>query len=86
MTKFVGLREKAYNFLIDDCKEDKKEKGTKKFVIKIEEKKNNLKLRLRLKIENYKKCLEPTQLDNKINYLEKNKITVDSPLRIHKKR
>ena len=37
-----------------------------------------------LKIENYKKCLESTQLDNKINYLEKNKITVDSLKKPHK--
>ena len=86
MTKFVGLRAKVYNFLIDDCKEDKKEKGTNKFIIKIEKKKinKNLTLRLRLKIENYKKCLESTQLDNKINYLEKNKITVDSLKKPHK--
>ena len=39
---------------------------------------------MRLKIENYKKCLESTQLDNKINYLEKNKITVDSLKKPHK--
>ena len=46
-------------------------------------KNKNLTLRLRLKIENYKKCLESTQLD-KINYLEKNKITVDSLKKPHK--
>ena len=65
MTKFVALREKTYNCLIDDGSEDKKAKGTKMCVIK-------------LKFENYKNCLEVTQLDNKINHLEKNKINIDS--------
>ena len=32
----------------------------------------------KLKFENYKNCLEATQLDNKINYLEKNKINIDN--------
>ena len=67
MTKFVGLRAKTYSYLIDDGSEDKKAKGTKKCVIK-----------RKLKLENYKSCLEATQLDNKINYLEKNKIDIDS--------
>ena len=34
MTEFVALRPKAYSYLTDDCKEDKKAKGTKKCVIK----------------------------------------------------
>ena len=38
----------------------KKQKSQKKCVIKI-----------KLKFENYKNCLEATQLDNKIKYLEK---------------
>ena len=59
-TKFVGLRAKTYSYLIDDGSEDKKAKGTKKCVIK-----------RKLKFENYKNCLEATQLDNKIKYLEK---------------
>ena len=29
MTEFVALRPKTYSYLIDDCKEDKKAKGTK---------------------------------------------------------
>ena len=66
MTKFVGLREKTYSSLIDDNSEDKKTKDTKKCVIKRE-----------LKFEDYKNCLEVTQLENKINYLEKNKFTID---------
>ena len=66
MTKFVGLRAKTYSYLIDDNSEDKKTKDTKKCVIKRE-----------LKFEDYKNCLEVTQLENKINYLEKNKFTID---------
>ena len=60
MTKFVGLIAKSYSYLIDDDNEDKKAKGTKRCVIK-----------RKLKFENYKNCLEATQLENKINYLEK---------------
>ena len=45
----------------------KKAKGTKKCVIK-----------RKLKVENFKNCLEATQLDHKINYLEKNEMNIDS--------
>ena len=41
--------------------------GTKKCVIK-----------RKLKFENYKNFLEATQLENKMNYLQKNKISIDS--------
>ena len=34
MTEFVALRPKTYSYLTDDCKEDKKAKGTNKCVIK----------------------------------------------------
>ena len=34
ITEFVALRPKTYSYLADDCKEDKKAKGTKKCVIK----------------------------------------------------
>ena len=60
MIKFVGLRAKTYSYLIDDGSEDKKAKGTKNCVI-----------RRKPKFENYKNCLEATQLENKINYLQK---------------
>ena len=46
--------------------EGKKAKHTKKCVIK-----------RKTKFENYKNCLEATQLESKINHLEKNKIDVD---------
>ena len=41
MKKFVELRAKNYSYLIDDDSEDKKAKGTKKYVKK---KKLNLKI------------------------------------------
>ena len=44
----------------------KKAKGTKTCIIR------------KTKFENYKNCLEATQLENKMNYLEKNKIGIDS--------
>ena len=46
MTEFVALRPKTYSYLTDDCKEDKKAKGTKKCVIK-----------RRPKFTDYKYCL-----------------------------
>ena len=45
--------------------EDKKTKGTKKCVIK-----------RKLIFEDFKNCLEATQIENKINHLEKNKVDV----------
>ena len=38
----------------------------------------------KLKFGNYKNCLEGPQLDNKLNYLEKNKINVDNLKKDHK--
>ena len=46
MIEFVALRPKTYLYLTDDCKEDKKAKGTKKCVIK-----------RMLKFYDYKDCL-----------------------------
>ena len=65
MTKFVGLRAKFYGYLIDDRSEDKKAKNTKKCAIKTKP-----------IFENYKNCLEATQLENKINHLEKTKTDI----------
>ena len=61
MKKFAGLRAKTYSYIIVDGRQDKKAKVTKKCVIK-----------RKLKFKSYKSCLEATQLENKINYLEKN--------------
>ena len=52
---------------MDDDSEDKKAKGTKKCVTK-----------RKLKFKNYKNCLEATQLENKIHYLERKKVNKDS--------
>ena len=46
ITEFVPLRPKTYSYLTDDCKEDKKAKGTKKCVIK-----------RMIKFDDYKNCL-----------------------------
>ena len=46
ITEFVALRPKTYSYLTDDCKEDKKAKGTKKCMIK-----------RMIKFDDYKKCL-----------------------------
>ena len=35
-------------------------------------------IKRKLNFEKFKNCLEATQLDNKINHLEKNKISIDS--------
>ena len=73
MIKFVVLGVKTYSYLINDGSEDKKAKGTKKCVIK-----------RKLKFENYKSCLEATQLENKISYPQKNKINIESLKNSHK--
>ena len=44
MIKFVGLIAKIYSYLIDVSSEDRKAKGTKKWVIKIKVKLENWKL------------------------------------------
>ena len=62
MTKFVGLRAKAYSFLIDDSDQDKKAKGTTKCVMK------------NPKFENCKDCVEAAQLDNNVKNPEKRKL------------
>ena len=72
MTKFVLLRVKPYSYLIDDGSEDKKSKSHKKCVIK-----------RKLVLENYKNCLEATQLENKINHQEKYKTDIDSIKKNH---
>ena len=59
MTKCVGLIAKTYSYLMDDGSENKQQKAQKLISQK------------KLKFENYKNCLEATQLDNKIKYLEK---------------
>ena len=52
--EFLEFRTKTYSHLIDDGSEDKKPKGTKLYVIEI-----------KLKFEDYKNCLEVTQLESR---------------------
>ena len=59
MKEFAVLRPKTCRYLIDDNGEDKKAKGTKNYVVKI-----------KLKFEDYKHCLEATEPENRINQLE----------------
>ena len=66
MTEFAALRTIPYSYLTDNNNENKKAKGTKKCVIK------------KLKFNDYKHCFEETQIENKINQLEKNKLDVNS--------
>ena len=73
MAKFFGLRAKTYSYLIGDSSEDKKPKGTRKCVIK-----------RKCNFENYKNCFEANEVDNKINYLAKNKIDIESIKKIRK--
>ena len=51
--EFAALRAKTYNYLTDNNDGDKTAKGTKKYAIKD-----------KLKFEDYKNCLEATQLEN----------------------
>ena len=74
MVEFAALRPKTYSYLRDDNDENKKAKGAKKCVVK-----------QKLKFEDYNHCLEATQLENKINQLEKTKVAIDSLEENHKK-
>ena len=67
MKKFLRLRSRIYSYLIDDSSEKKREKISKSCVIK-----------RKLKLKDYKNCLERTQVENKLNHIEKNEIQVDS--------
>ena len=60
-------KQKHYSYFTDDNNKRKKAKGAKKCVIKI-----------KLKFENYEIHLEATQLENKINHLEKKTNNVGS--------
>ena len=73
MLKLAALRSKTYHYVIDDCDENKKVKGTKECVIK-----------RKFKFEDYKNFLAATQLKNEINHLENNKIDVDGLKECHK--
>ena len=59
IAKFVSLSSKAYSYLKDINDEGKKEKGTKKCVVK-----------RKIKFQDYKNCLKASQIINTVNYLE----------------
>ena len=64
---------KTYSYLTDDNDENKKPECRKKYVIK-----------RKLKFKNYKSCLQATQFENQIDYLENNKLVLDSVKENHK--
>ena len=72
--EFVELRARSYSCLTDGGSEDKKGKSRRKCTIK-----------WKLKFEDYKNCLEATQLESKINHLEKKEIDKTRSWRIHRK-
>ena len=66
MTKLSTLRGETYSYLTHNKDENKKAKDRKTCVVK-----------KGLKFEDYKHCLESTQLENKINKPENNKTDVN---------
>ena len=74
MKESSALREKkTYIYSTDNNDKDRKAKGTKKCVIK-----------RKFKFEDYKNCLKATELENKIDQLEKNKVNIDNLKKIIK--
>ena len=65
--------DETQSYLTDDSDENKITKDTKKCVIK-----------RNVKFEDYKNCLEATQLENKKYQLKKNKLDVESLREVHK--
>ena len=70
MAESSTFRTKTCNYLRDDSHENRKAQGTKKCAIKF-------------KFEDYKNCLVVTQLKNKLNQQEKNKVTAESLRKNH---
>ena len=73
MKEFIGLRPKSYSFLKDGDSEDEKSKDTKKRVIK-----------RKLEFEDYRHCLETTQIKNKIDHSERKNLNVENLQKIIK--
>ena len=65
--RWIRWIDKPWTNLNDSSDEDKKAKGTKNCVIK-----------WKLKSKDYKKCWKASQIENKINYLDKKKTDADS--------
>ena len=60
MTEFAALRSKTCSYLTDDNDENRKANGAKKCIMK-----------RKIKFEDYKHCLEVTQLEKKLDQREK---------------
>ena len=60
MKEFVGLRAKTYSYLKDNSDEDKKATDTNMCVIKT-----------KLEFQDYKICLEASEIENKMNQSKK---------------
>ena len=73
MEELAAMRPKIHSNLTDINDENKKAKGTKMYVMKT-----------KLKFRDYKNRLEATQLENKINELEKTKLNLNSLRKNHK--
>ena len=73
MKEIFRLTAKTYSYLMADGSEGKKAEITKKCVIKIT-----------FQFEDYKNCLGATELENKIDNLEKSKVNVDNLQENHK--
>ena len=67
------LRAQTYRYITDNNNESKKARGTKKYIVK-----------RKLKFENYKNCLQGSQLENKIIHLNTNNIDVKGFTKIKK--
>ena len=61
------MRPNTCNYLTDDHEEIKKSKNPKNYLIK-----------RKVGFEDYKNCLKANQLEKEINFLEMNKLVVDS--------
>ena len=66
MKEFIKLRAKTYSYLKTKNDKDKKERRTKKCII-----------RRKFNFQDYKNSLETAQVENRIKHLEKNKIDVE---------
>ena len=73
MKELRRLRAQTYRYITDNNNESKKARGTKKYIVK-----------RKLKFENYKNCLQGSQLENKIIHLNTNNIDVKGFTKIKK--
>ena len=73
MKELGRLRAQTYRYITDNNNESKKARGTKKYIVK-----------RKLKFENYKNCLQGSQLENKIIHLNTSNIDVKGFRKIKK--